>query len=392
MTRARPQVLFDATRLVARADRTTPTGIDRVCLAYAEHLLARTDRTFVPVRLRRDGATAVSPDWFRTFVRDLRLRWSADGDGPAKAARATPAPGGALGRMLIARPLPPLRRDALYVNVGHTGLDDARALKDLAGRGVRVAVMIHDLIPITHPEYCRAGEAARHRGRMRAALRLADRIVVNSGTTADELVRFAGREGLAPPPVQALRLGLEPPFLTPGWSPDAAPVFVHVGTLEARKNLAFLLTLWRRLAEDMGDAAPRLVLVGRDGWENEAALDLLERAPGLQGLVSRAAELSDPALVRLLRGARGLLAPSSIEGYDLPPVEAEALGVPVLASDIPAHRELLERARLIDPLDGPAWLSAIRGLMRRRNAPEPTSPPLWEDHFAAFDAFVGLDD
>lgn len=413
MIRARPQVLFDATRLLSRVDRSTPTGIDRVCLAYAEHLLGRDDVLLTPVRTRRDSLAAIRPDWFRETVAELRARWSGPetpdaAEAALVSALTDPSRGRStlvdavgktaevrtrrsLGRVLAVRPLPALRRGALYVNVGHTGLDDPRPLRDLAGRGVRLAVMVHDLIPVTHPEYCRPGEAARHRRRMRAALRLSDRIMVNSDVTAAELADFAVREGLETPPVEVLKLGLEPAFLQPGWAPDQRPWFVHVGTLEARKNLAFLLTLWGRLAESMGDDAPRLALVGRHGWENEAALDLLERAPGLQGLVHQAAGLTDAGLSRLLRGARGLVAPSFVEGFDLPAVEAEALGVPVLASDIPAHRELLTRARLIDPLDGPGWLSAIRGLSRRRTAPEPAPAPLWADHFRRFDAFVGLE-
>lgn len=404
-------VLFDATRLLSRADRSAPTGIDRVCLAYAEHLLSRRDLTVTPVTSRKDQLTAVDFRWFGETTAALRQRWSGDVDEGAAEARlaaalAAPRRGRSLAdeagqtrpartrrgleQLLRQRPLADPPRNALYVNVGHTGLDSPRILGGLAERGVARLVMVHDLIPITHPEYCRPGEGPRHRTRMRTALRQASHIVVNSAATGAELTAFALREGIAPPPVQVAHLGLEPVFGAPVWSPADIPYFVHVGTLEGRKNLAFLLTVWRRIEERMGAAAPRLALIGRHGWENEAILDHLQRSPNLQGLVHQVAELPDAGLARLLAGARGLVAPSSVEGFDLPVAEALSLGVPVIASDIAVHRELAPHARLIDPLDGPGWLAAIEGATLVAPRRSPYAHPTWAAHFHTVETFIGL--
>lgn len=410
------RVLFDATRLLHRGGRRAPTGVDRVCLAYAEWLVSLPGITLTPVRIVRDQLGALEPRWFAQTVAQLRARWSGSADeAPAEAetrliqALRAPQRGRSLigldpaapdhGRQVLqgllrGRPLPRLRRGDLYVNVGHTGLNSARVLGELTGAGVAPLILIHDLIPISHPEFCRPGEAARHRTRMRVALRHAARIVVNSAHTGDQLSAFAAREEIASPPVLAEPLGLEPRFLTPGWTPAEPPYFVHVGTLEARKNLAFLLTLWRRLEESMGHATPRLVLIGRQGWENEAVMDHLERSPNLQGLVHQAADLPDAALARLMRGARAVLAPSSEEGFDLPAVEAMAMGVPLIASDIAVHRELVSGARLIDPLDGPGWMAAIAEATATPAAtpgPAPSfTPPTWPVHFEQVAAFANL--
>ncbi|MES2835438.1 MAG: glycosyltransferase family 1 protein [Pseudomonadota bacterium] len=402
-------VLFDATRLLSRIDRRAPTGIDRVCLAYAEHLLARRDLAVTPVRSLRDQLTAVDPRWFAEVVEALRARWSGDTLRTPVEARLISALTAArrgrslveadqgegrtrrgLSQLLRQRPLGDPPRNAVYINVGHTGLDSPRILGDLAERGVARVVMVHDLIPITHPEYCRPGEGARHRTRMRCTLRNASHIIVNSAATGAELAAFAGREGISAPPVQVAHLGLEPLFLSPARTPAAAPYFVHVGTLEGRKNLAFLLSVWRRLDERMGPAAPRLALIGRHGWENEAVLDHLQRSPNLQGLVHQVAELPDAGLARLLGGARGLVAPSSVEGFDLPVAEALSLGVPVIASDIPVHRELAPNARLIDPLDGPGWLTAIEAATTKAPRQAAYAAPTWAAHFEAVSAFAGL--
>jgi glycosyltransferase involved in cell wall biosynthesis len=413
------RVLYDVSRLLSRAERTAPTGVDRVCLAYAEWLEGRPDVVMIPVRGRKGRLVAVDQTWFRNFVRNLRARW--DGRTVNGAARhearllaalshdqrpaesvICPPPDAALKpardkprvlrqffRSRHAAPLPPAD---LYLNVGHTTLHEADALVALEEAGIARVVMIHDLIPITHPEFCRPGDADKHRARVVHALRHASSILVNSQHTADELSAFAERENLSAPPVHVVHLGIETAF-APGDAVRASrPYFIHVGTIEARKNLAQLLTLWRRLEERLGERTPSLVLVGRYGWENETVLDHLQRSPNLRGVVHQAENLSDGALVRLMRGARAVLAPSAVEGFDLPAVEACALGAPLIASDIPPHRELTPQAQLIDPLDGLGWLQAIE----HATLSEPPAgvatfqPPRWSDHFDTVARAVGL--
>ena len=412
-------VLFDVSRLVSRVERTAPTGVDRVCLAYAEWLLSHPDIAVTPVRGRRDQLVTLEHAWFEDCVRTLRARWTGGASERAltedeqRLMEALRTPGRAAGSVIGMPPLaktPAKSRSAkvwrsmfgprwandlpasdVYINVGHTGLANDAILTALEERGIARVIMIHDLIPITHPEFCRPGDGDKHRERVLTTLRHASRIIVNSEYTAHELLAFAARESLAPPPVTALHLGLEPSFQRTTPHAQAGNYFVHVGTIEARKNLAFLLTLWRRLAEQMGTDAPQLVLVGRYGWENEAVLDHLERSPPLRGLVHQASNLPDTALAALMAGARAVLAPSSVEGFDLPAVEACALGIPLIASDIPAHRELVGDAVLIDPLDGLGWLEAVRRMIQ---APSPASdytPPSWADHFAQVACCLGLD-
>lgn len=407
------RVLFEVGRLIGRRDRGAPTGVDRVCLAYDRWLRGSKGVTLIPVHTTSRRMTALDPRWVAERIAGLADRWTGDASAPAgpEEARLFRALGGprparsllgdpigveegrrrrTVERLLRTRPLPEPRRGDLYLDVGHAPLDGPFGLARLRAQGVRAVVMIHDLIPITHPEFCRPGEGARHRSRVRAALNHAAGIVTNSATTAEVLAGFAAREGLAPPPVVAAPLGLEPLFAAPRWSPAAEPWFVCVGTLEARKNLAFLLTVWRRLAERMGPSAPRLALIGRHGWENEAVLDHLERSPPLQGLVHHAAELPDAALARLMSGARAVLAPSAVEGFDLPALEALSLGAPVIASDISVHRELARGARLIDPLDGPGWAAAIAAACGPPSRGPAFSAPTWAGHFAHVAALAGL--
>ncbi len=401
-------VLFDASRLLSRTERSAPTGVDRVCLAYAEWLIEHPVYRMTPVRARKDQLARVDNDWFRQRLTELRMRWTGPGavselNGEARRlfdALSSPEDGASvIGRAPEEAPQPRKkptrvwkqyfrsRRIAAppaaraYINVGHTSLNTPDILTSLAHGGIERIIMVHDLIPVTHPEFCRPGDGAKHERRMENVLRHASRIIANSQYTADELSRFAARSNLTAPPIDVAHLGLERTFASRTAVTAARPYFLHVGTIEARKNLAFLLTVWRRLQETMGAETPRLVLVGRYGWENEAVLDHLQRSPNLRGLVHQAENLPDCALSALMRGARAMVAPSSVEGFDLPAVEASAMGVPLIASDIAAHRELVPHARLIDPLDGLGWLSALEDWTRNPPVAPPYSAPDWARHF-----------
>jgi glycosyltransferase involved in cell wall biosynthesis len=175
------------------------------------------------------------------------------------------------------------------------------------------------------------------------------------------------------------------------------PYFVCVGTIEARKNHLLLLNLWRRLVAELGEATPRLVLAGQRGWETESAIDMLERCPALRGVVFEYPNLPDAEVKRLVKGAQALLLPSFAEGFGFPLVEALALGVPVLCSDIAALRENGGAvAEFLDPLDGAGWRAAIIDYSlpaspRRQAQLSRLSrwrPPRWEDHFAIVDALI----
>jgi hypothetical protein len=395
------QILFDATRLVTRRRGAPPTGIDRVVLAYARWLTAQTTWPVIPVAtwegrlvpMNRNGLHGLldarqtpgsEPTWSALIA---ALNSDQDEAGvrshpTASAARRTWKDMGEIMRPFRGGRLKTQPGD-IYLNVSHSGLERAELFSGLGQRGLRSAVMIHDLIPLTHPEFCGPGAPERHCGRIQGVLRHADLVLTNSEATANDLRAYARTQDLRTPPIHVAYLGLEAAFASPESTVLAArPYFVCVGTIEARKNLAFILTLWRRLAEHMGTQTPRLILVGRRGWENEAVIDHLDRSPAVRTLVHEVSDLDDRQLATLLAGARALLAPSMAEGFDLPVMEASAVGTPVIASDIPVHRELAGKAQLIDPLDGMGWLSAIEAACKTRPTPGPRRTAGWESHFA----------
>lgn len=250
-----------------------------------------------------------------------------------------------------------------YLHVSHILLEKRHLFRWLERSKVRPAFFLHDLIPVDFPEFCGAASTEEHKARIRAISASGELLLVNSKATAERLARFQAEERLARPPVAVVPL---PGDIGPGTTalpPPATtrPYFLCAGTIEGRKNIGFLLNLWRGLTERLPSTmVPRLVIAGRRGWACDDVLAALDRSRGLSGHVAEANGFTDAEIVALMRGAAGVLAPSLAEGFGLVPAEAAALGVPVVASDIAAHREALAgRATLLDPTDGRGWRDEI---------------------------------
>jgi glycosyltransferase involved in cell wall biosynthesis len=411
-------VAVDLTRLVTRLRHASPSGIDRVDLAYARYLLGQDGERFGlvatalgPRVLDRAAASgiveAVAAGWAEDGTAEadpvFRALVESVGGEPVRAARPA-RPAGARARRLIqaraartilgGRPVSALPPGSLYVHTSHLRLDRPERFDWLYDRrDVRAAFFVHDLIPITHPEYGRPGEAARHAERLRTIGRHAAAILANSRDTAERTRVHLRGAGLAPPPMAVGHLGVEPAFGRAG--PAIAvdrPTFLVCGTIEPRKNHLLLLHLWRALAERLGPETPRLVLVGRRGWEAENIVDLLDRCAAIRPHVVEVSGLSTHGLAALMRGATALLMPSFTEGYGIPIVEAASSGLPVLASDIPVHREIgANFCDFLDPLDGPGWMRAVTALAEPGSAVRAARAarldgyraPGWPEHFAA---------
>jgi glycosyltransferase involved in cell wall biosynthesis len=109
------------------------------------------------------------------------------------------------------------------------------------------------------------------------------------------------------------------------------PYGLFVGRLEPRKNLTLALAALRLSPEQ----AARLVVVGRDDFEDPGVLTQLEAEPRAIHLV----DVPDDMLRALYRDAAVLIYPSLGEGFGLPILEALAAGTPVIASDVTAIPE-----------------------------------------------------
>ena len=246
---------------------------------------------------------------------------------------------------------------SIYLNVGHQGLstdlDWLRRRPD-----VKAVFMLHDLIPQQTPQHVSQREADYFQ-RILGSLERADGLILNSDTAAVAVA--AGLPQLSVPRLVS-RLPVPPPFLAKADGQGlSGPYFIAIGQVERRKNLLLLAQVWRRLGET--GAAPRLLIAGAPGDASQALARELDAWDPDRRCVALLERLTTPQLRSLLAGATALLAPSLAEGFGLPVAEALALGTPVIASDIPAHREVGGGHAVYLPPDDPeAWLAVLKPL------------------------------
>lgn len=380
---AEHEILYDASRLIWRLWRGgPPTGIDRVCKAYVRHFGPRSRAV-----VQRRGAYHIFTE------RHSQSLFALFENGTSGFRRRFVQLAGRA--FATARRSPP-RKGMLYLNIGHTGLDDPSLPRWVARNDIRAVYLVHDLIPLLHPEYCRPGEQSKHRQRMENVLRSASGLIGNSQATLDDLTRFAESRGLPMP--RSIAAWIAGPSIPSSVEPTSfdRPHFISVGTIEGRKNHSLLLLIWKRLVAKYGSDTPLLVLVGRRGWEAAHALALIDRAVDLKSHVMEFGTCGDEELASLIAGARALLMPSFAEGFGLPVAEALELGTPVIASDLPVFREFAgDIPTYLDSLDGRAWESAImsftgESLERERQVQAMSSyrAPSWESHFDVVDEWL----
>lgn len=377
------RILLDVTRLVTRLyDGLLPTGVDRVGIAYIERYRANA----CAVLSERGFSTVLSKnDSHRAF--DMILSGRRDRHAIRKL----------IARACINRLAPENGGKGVLLHTSHNGMEFQRYYKAMQNRGLRSVFMVHDLIPLTHAEFCRPGVDAAHRKRIHTALAHADGLIANSQDTLDTLDAEAMQAGLPLPASVVARLAPAVATRTPHTAPIAQPYFVVLGTIEPRKNHWFLLQVWRRLVERHGAAAPKLVVIGRRGWECENAIDMLDRCSRLQNAVIELHGCSDEDLRTWMQHSQALLFPSFVEGYGMPLVEALALGAPVIASDLGVFREIADEIPdYLDPLDGPGWLATVEAYAAPASGAraaqlgriERFRVPSWVEHFEAVDNFL----
>lgn len=416
-------IAYDATRLFLGPLSLTPRGIDRVDLAYARHFFEHVNedchavlptawgtRVFPRERVLR-GLTRLEELWAENRLPAVDGAWTSLGSTmqAGKSSWYLP-PSGTL--TLTTRMTSLLRatgigfgRDAarhldrktVYVNVGQVGLAVPFLLRWLNRRpDIRPLFMLHDVIPLEMPEYVSPNAVKAHATMVDQTARYAAGLIVTTRTAQQAIEIELRRRGAKALPTLALPLPVPSIFREPA-DPDpslaAIPYFVVCGAIELRKNHLLLLEVWKRLYRRHGPATPHLVIAGAKGWQGGLILDRLRRSGHVSDYIHVLHGLSTPALKRVISGARALLMPSFIEGFGLPVVEAAALGTPVVASDIPAHREVGHPATIyVDPIDGLGWESAITSFFTgepNRLAHSPGYASFtWSDYFASLSQFI----
>lgn len=257
-------------------------------------------------------------------------------------------------------------------------------------RGAKVVLLMYDLIPLRHPQFCFPLVPYIFGLWLREMLGCADAVICISKATEDDLRAYARETGVCLPPVRHFRLGSDSVRLPAAsgqvrgqlqaFMEAGHPCFVAIGSFEPKKNYGFLLDvfegIWAR-----GETA-RLLIIGRKTPESAGFVHRVQSHPEQGKKLLTLFDASDAEVDHAYRYGRALVFPSSAEGFGLPLVEARARGNVVIASSLPVFAELADEGVYLYPQGSHEALTDLllehAGTDLRATVPS-MRPFLWRD-------------
>lgn len=243
------------------------------------------------------------------------------------------------------------------------------ALLEAKSRGVRAILLSHDIMPVSHPQWCRS---STYRVWLDGHLPLYDAVVANSRYTLESVqnyLQLIGQEEL----VNRLRWT----YFTLGSSLNVEPgnqrasaqvesllsrdYYLTVSAIEPRKNHELLLDAFELMWSAGRNVT--MVWVGKWTWNSESLRQRVLSHPEYGKRLFVLDYVSDTDLACLYLNAKAMLFPSWVEGFGLPIAEAMAMKLPIIVSDIHIHREVAgDTALYFSPADLMELCFLIKGI------------------------------
>lgn len=219
-------------------------------------------------------------------------------------------------------------------------------------KSVKTVLTIHDLTYYKIPETMAFDNYCINRLFVAKAIRNVHRIITDSATTANDIKeRF--NDAHIHKKISVVYAGIDSKFKSLDEDdvrqrisgiPDVNTRYIlFVGTIEPRKNIPGLLKAFK-LLKTKYNIPHQLLVVGAKGWKTSRIEKIYNQLSFKDGEVIFPGYVSEEDLVSLYCGADVFVMPSFYEGFGIPPLEAMACGTPVVASDIPIFREILDDA------------------------------------------------
>ena len=218
--------------------------------------------------------------------------------------------------------------------------------------GVKVHVLVYDLLPLQHPEWFNPKTTRNFKRWVKWLAVYADSAICISETIKRQLHTWLNTHFGLPPtalPASTIVLGADIDASAPSGGLPADAQFLlarlrdslavlMVGTLEPRKGYDQALAAFEQLWQQGNTSL--LVIVGRPGWKTEALQEKLRCHPQAGQRLFWLEEVSDEYLAQLYAACGGVLVASRAEGFGLPLIEAARYNKPVFARDLPVFREI----------------------------------------------------
>jgi glycosyltransferase involved in cell wall biosynthesis len=372
-------VFYDCTKLVQLINSTQFNGILRADLEYLTHFISKNkdfDIYGIFEFTQKDGVNYFSmlpSDLVRTICDLYDARWLVN---PTLVKEREEEIKKVINKIKLIfqkiNLIPGTRLDSkikhlsdassVYVNCSFFSIvnSDGHA-EQIKKSGLKPFYVVYDLLPLEFPELFWSDEISlRHFNILNAMASTDSTLISISHDVNHKLQKLISQIGLKCRGFSVSQCGVSEVFLKNKLSLykniNFENKFTIFCTIEPRKNHILLLNVWREMINTGVDDIPKLSIIGRRGWNNEDVFRFLDKSPAIKQYVTVFDNLKDEDMIKEIKSSRATLFPSLGEGWGLPIVESMAMGIPVICSDIPVHRECSQGlATYIHPLDGLGW-------------------------------------
>ena len=204
----------------------------------------------------------------------------------------------------------------------------------------RTVVTVHDMVYKAFPETVRARTKYMLDSGLKQSMKRADMIVTDSEFSKSEILKYFPQHEKK---LRVVPCGVDLDKFRPCETPERIPevkksleiegdYFLYLGTIEPRKNLERLIEAYHIFTQRSGSDVPKLVLAGGKGWLYDSIFRKVNDLK-LSDRVIFTKYVPSEDMNPLMCGAAAFVFPSIYEGFGMPPLEAMACGVPVIASD-----------------------------------------------------------
>ncbi|HEX7586461.1 MAG TPA: glycosyltransferase family 1 protein [Patescibacteria group bacterium] len=212
---------------------------------------------------------------------------------------------------------------------------------------IKIITTIHDISFNFFPQFIRVIDLIFLKLLIPVSLRRADKIIAVSRFTRDEIIKYYN---VIPEKIECVYNAVADIFAESNFSSiqlgevrkkyDLPEKFIfYIGTMQPRKNLSLLVEAFGKAKEKISDL--KLVLAGgKNAYNFDKKIGKLIHKFSLSEDVIFPGFVPEEEKKAFFRLAEAFCSPSLYEGFDIPILEAFATGIPVIASEIPVHREI----------------------------------------------------
>lgn len=235
----------------------------------------------------------------------------------------------------------------------------------------KLAITVHDLSPIVTPEFYNLKRRIWHKFlNYKKAFQRADILFAVSEYTKNDLIRLFNIEEKK---IKVVYPGIDHKFFSPN-IPESSlrdvrniyglpgDFILFLNTIEPRKNLAGVISAFEKIK-----SSASLVIAGRLGWKYKKDFELIKNSKKSAKIhyIGYIPENYKPAIIKL---AKILVYPSFYEGFGFQPLEAMAVGTPVVASHLTSLPEMMGDAGLLaDPYNPNSLATALEQIIGNEN-------------------------